>query len=269
VQRRLRRLAPYAWMTRNLIYWLLELRALGFVLNSKLLRLEERVSLRHLASQVPEPELRAKLTPDYRLGCKRVLISDDYYPSLRRPNVTVETTGIAEVRERSVLASDGTEYPADAIVFATGFRATEGFVPVRVVGRGGIELADAWRTGMDAYLGTNVAGFPNFFMIIGPNTGLGHNSMILMMEAQYRYVLSALKTMRTMGLRAVDVKRDVQERFNATLQKRLRKTVWATGCKSWYLDASGKNTTLWPGFTFAYRSATRRWRATRYELFRR
>jgi cation diffusion facilitator CzcD-associated flavoprotein CzcO len=266
LRRLLRRFAPYAWAVRKLIYWLLELRAFGFVVAPKLLQLQERLALRHLERQISEPELRAKLTPRYRLGCKRVLLSDDFYPSLRRANVTLEVAPIREIRERSIVTSDGVEHPADAIVFGTGFRATEGFVPVRVVGRGGVELADAWRSGMQAYLGTNVAGFPNLFMIIGPNTGLGHNSMIFMMEAQFRYVLSALETMRRRNVRAIDVKAGVQRRFNEKLQARMRGTVWASGCTSWYLDASGKNTTLWPGFTFAFRRATRRFRLERYDV---
>jgi cation diffusion facilitator CzcD-associated flavoprotein CzcO len=267
-QRALRRVGAYAWAIRKLIYWFLELRALGFVVNPKLLQLQERVALRHLRRQIPEAKLRIKLEPNYRLGCKRVLISDDFYPTLRGPNVTVETHAIEEIRERSIVTFDGKEHPADTIIFGTGFRATDGLGPVRVMGRGGALLSDAWRGGMEAYLGTSVAAFPNLFLIIGPNTGLGHNSMIVMMEAQYRYVLSALGTMRRLGVRAIDVKREVQERFNRELQKRMRTTVWATGCKSWYLDRNGKNTTLWPGFTFAFRWATRRFRPDRYILFR-
>lgn len=266
LRRLLRRFRPYAWAVRTFVYWLLELRALGFVVQPKLLRLQERVALRHLERHIHDPALRAKLTPHYRLGCKRVLLSDDFYPSLRRPNVTLETAPIREIRERSIVTADGREHAADAIVFGTGFRATEGFVPVRVVGRGGVELADAWRSGMQAYLGTNVAGFPNFFMIVGPNTGLGHNSMVFMMEAQFRYVLSALAAMRRQGVRALDVKESVQRRYNERLQRRMRHTVWASGCTSWYLDANGKNTTLWPGFTFAFRRATRRFRLERYDV---
>ena len=266
LQHLLRRVPAFAWAMRTSIYWLLEIRALGFVVNPKLLQLQERLALRNLARHVPDPALRAKLTPDYRMGCKRVLISDDFYPSLLRSNVTLETTPIAEIRERSIVTRDGVEYSADTIVFGTGFRATDGFAPIRIVGRGGVELADVWRPGMEAYLGTNVSGFPNFFTIIGPNTGLGHNSMVVMMEAQYRYILSALATMRRLGIRAVDVKRAVQDRFNRRIEKSMRGTVWASGCSSWYLDGHGKNTTLWPGFTFAFRRATRRFRPDRYEL---
>ena len=266
-QRTLRTIVPgYTRALRTLLYWVLEVRAFGFTVRPDLLRSREALALKHLQRQVPEPELRRALTPDYRMGCKRILLSDDYYPALRRPNVSVTTSPIAEVREDAIVTADGVVHAADVLVFATGFKATEGFGPVKVYGRGDVELSDAWRDGMAAYLGTNVAGFPNFFTLIGPNTGLGHNSMVVMMEAQFRYVLSALRLMRSRSVRALDVRRPVQDTFNANLQARLKKTVWATGCRSWYLDAHGKNTTLWPGFTFAYRFLTRRLDPRRYEL---
>jgi cation diffusion facilitator CzcD-associated flavoprotein CzcO len=264
-QQFLRRWIPgYAWAVRTLIYWVLEIRAYGFTVKPEFLHKREALALKHLQRQVPEPALRAALTPNFRLGCKRVLISDDYYPALRRPNVEVVPAPVAELREHAVATADGTEYPADVVIFATGFRATQGF-PVAVYGRGGQELADTWRGGMEAYLGTSIAGFPNVFTLIGPNTGLGHNSMVVMMEAQYRYVLDALHQMRRRGLRALDVKAAVQRQFNERLQARMQRTVWASGCSSWYIDAGGKNTTLWPGFTFAYRFLTRRFRADQYE----
>jgi cation diffusion facilitator CzcD-associated flavoprotein CzcO len=201
------------------------------------------------------------------MGCKRILLSDDYYPALQRENVRVVTSPIREVRERSVVTKDGAQHPADVLVYATGFRATD--VPdTRVAGRGGVMLADVWRDGMEAYLGTSAAGFPNLFFLVGPNTGLGHNSMVLMMEAQYRYVLSALTLMKRRDLRALDVRADAQARYNARLQKRLARTVWATGCTSWYRDRNGKITALWPGFTFTFRALTRRLRPERYVLIR-
>jgi cation diffusion facilitator CzcD-associated flavoprotein CzcO len=259
------RIPGAAWLERKAIYWALEMRAYGFTVNPRMLRVVEKQVRRGLARAIPNPDLRRALTPDYHLGCKRILISDDYYPALQRDNVRVVTEAIREVRERSIVTADGAEHPADAIVFATGFRATEA-PDARVNGRAGATLADAWRDGMAAYLGTSVAGFPNLFFLIGPNTGLGHNSMILMMEAQYRYVLSALTLLRRRGARALDVRRDVQERYNARLQKRLARTVWATGCSSWYRDRNGKITALWPGFTFTFRALTRRVRPERYEL---
>ncbi len=254
----------YSWLVRKAIYWTLELRAYAFTVDPRVLRFNERFGLKHLHSQVPEPDLRRKLTPDYRMGCKRVLLSDDYYPALRRPNVTLETSAIAEVRERSIVTMDGTEHPTDAIVFGTGFRAQEFVTPVRVIGRNGIALDRAWHDGPKTYLGINTAGFPNLFFLVGPNTGLGHNSMVLMIEAQIRYVMSALRTMRKQHLTALDVREETQTRFQRGLAKRNAQTVWSSGCRSWYLDSSGRNTALWPGFTFAYRFLTRRLNLSNY-----
>lgn len=254
----------YAWLIRKTIYWLLEVRAAGFVLKPKLLESGERLMLAFIDRSIPDPVLRAKVTPAYRAGCKRILLSDDYYPALQRPNVEVIAQSVAEIRPHSVIAADGREVAADAIVFGTGFRATEGVLPLRIFGAGGLELAHAWREGMRAYLGTSIAGFPNLFLVIGPNTGLGHNSMIFMMEAQYRYILGAIAHLKRMNARALDVKPGVMHAFNDDLQRRMRGTVWATGCSSWYQDATGKNVALWPGFTFAYRQRTGRFDPSRY-----
>jgi cation diffusion facilitator CzcD-associated flavoprotein CzcO len=266
-QRALRRWIPgYAWLKRKMLYWMLEIRALGFTVNPKLLQAQEELALRHLRRQIPDPDLQRRLTPDYRMGCKRVLISDDYYTTLRRDNVEVVTEPVTSFGEHAIRTEDDTERQIDVAIFATGFRATDGLAPIRIYGTGGKELGDAWRSGMEAYLGTSIAGFPNFFTVIGPNTGLGHNSMVLMMEAQYRYIIDALGFMRRRKLRALDVQRPVQDAFNARLQSRMKNTVWASGCSSWYIDAHGKNTSLWPGFTFVYRFLTRRFRPDRYEL---
>lgn len=262
-----RRLPAYARLFRGAIYWLLEARALGFVVRRDLLAIAERVAGKHLERQVPDPELRRRLTPTYRLGCKRVLVSDDFYPALSRPNVAYVTDPIAVIEERGIVTQDGKLHPFDVIVFATGFDAT-GNLPMNVYGRNGVELNASWSSGMEAYLGISVAGFPNYFKIIGPNTGLGHNSMIVMMEAQFRYAIDALKTMRQHGIAAVDVRRDVQRRFNDSLQSRMGRTVWMSGCNSWYLDQRGRNTTLWPGFSYSFTRATRRFRLDRYETIR-
>ena len=259
-------LPPYAWFVRKAIYWTLEIRALGFVKNPKLLEKQEVLMRKFIARSVREPGLRAKVMPEYRAGCKRILISDDYYPALQRANVELVTEAVAQIRPHSVVTSDGREIDADVIVYGTGFKATEGMAPVRVYGRDGLELGDLWRDGLEAYLGTSVAGFPNLFMVIGPNTGLGHNSMIFMMEAQYRYILGALAHLRRTKVRAVEVKPDVMRSFNVDLQERMRGTVWATGCSSWYQDANGKNVSLWPGFTFAFRRLTARFDPARYRV---
>jgi cation diffusion facilitator CzcD-associated flavoprotein CzcO len=263
---RLRRIAPLAWLERKLVYWLQESLAYGFTVNPRALGKLEQRALRYLEREVHDPELRRKLTPSFRLGCKRILFSYDYFAALNQPNAEVVTSGIREVRERSIVDDDGVERPVDVIVFGTGFRATEGVAPMKIYGVGGIELNEAWRNGMEAYLGTSVAGFPNYFSIVGPNTGLGHNSIVLMIEAQVRYIMSALRLMKKRKARALDVRRDVQADFNRKLQEKLKGTVWATGCRSWYLDRNGKNTTLWPGFTVDFLLKTRRIDPRCYEL---
>jgi cation diffusion facilitator CzcD-associated flavoprotein CzcO len=267
--RMLRRFLPgYAWALRKIAYWTHEVRAIGFTVNPALLARTEKLARRHLARQIADPALRAKLAPDYRMGCKRVLIANDYYPALTRENVAVIDAPIARIERDAIVTADGVRHPADAIVYGTGFRAQEGVGRVRIVGAGGRTLDDAWRDGMEAFLGVNVAGFPNLFMLVGPNTGLGHSSMIFMIESQINYVLSALRFLRGRGATALDVRPDVQDAFNAALQRRMERTVWTSGCRSWYLDANGKNTTLWPGFTFEFRRKTYRVDPRRYRLVR-
>jgi cation diffusion facilitator CzcD-associated flavoprotein CzcO len=230
------------------------------------MRLGRRAALAHLRRQVSDPGLREKLTPDYTLGCKRVLLSDDYYPSLTRPNVEVVTAGIREVTPAGVVTDDGVEHEVDTIIFGTGFHVTDFPAARRIRGRHEL-LVDAWRNGMEAHLGTTVAGFPNLFLMTGPNTGLGHSSMVYMIESQMAYVLDALRYMERSGAAAIEVRPEAQARFNAELAARSDDTVWTRGgCRSWYLDAHGRNTTLWPGFTFEFRRRTRHFDAASYEL---
>lgn len=251
---------------RTAIYWALESRVLGFAVNPKLMTLVQGIARSHIKKQIADPTLRAKVTPDYTIGCKRILISNDYYPALAQDNVEVITDSIAEVRANSIVDANGVERKVDAIIYGTGFKAQDPMPRGTVFGKGGVDLLDAWKDGPEAYLGLSVAGFPNFFMLVGPNTGLGHNSMVFMIESQVAYVMDALKTMKARQLRAVDVKPDAQVSFNKGIQGKLTKTVWTSGCKSWYVDANGKNTTLWPGFTFVYRGKTRRFKADQYQL---
>jgi cation diffusion facilitator CzcD-associated flavoprotein CzcO len=268
-KRLLRRFVPfYARAVRAAIYWTLEARAYAFTVNTKVLASNERFALSHLRRQVKDPELRAKLTPDYRMGCKRILISDDYYPALARDNVEVVTASITEVRPHGVVTDDGVEHPADVLVFGTGFRAQDLPGPVAIRGRAGLDLRDAWRDAVTSYLGISVAGFPNMFLLVGPNTGLGHNSMVVMIEAQIAYVLDTVRTMRRRGLAAVDVRDDAQRAFGDRVANKSTTTVWSSGCRSWYLDAQGRNTTLWPGFTFVYRWLTRRFARGAYAVTR-
>ena len=243
---------------RNAIYWAWESRAIGFVKYPKLLNLASRMGRAHIAKQVADPELRAKVTPDFSVGCKRILGSDDWYPTLQRDDVELVTDDIVEIRARSIVTRDGVEREVDAIVYGTGFRVTDFITPMRVVGRGGVDINDAWRDGAEAYYGMSVSGFPNLFVLLGPNTGLGHNSVVFMAEAQIHWVMQHVQRLRREKLAWTDVKPAVQRKFNDDLQSRMAETVWLTGCQSWYLDEGGKNFSLWPGFTFEYWLRTRR-----------
>jgi len=264
------RAAPFTQrLVRGTIYAQREIGALAMVYRPKMLHSVEKQSLKHLAAQVPDPVLRAKLTPKYRMGCKRILLSDDFYPAVSQPNVEVATTGIREVRAHSIITQDGQEHEVDTIICATGFHVTDMPIAGQICGRDGRSLADAWRDGPQAYYGATVAGFPNLFLLIGPNTGLGHTSMVYMIESQISYVLDALRTMDRQGVQAVEVRATSQKAFNAEVQRRMAGTVWTSGCASWYLDAQGHNTTLWPGFTFEFRRRTRRFDAGSYELMPR
>ena len=248
------------------IYWARELYALP-MLHVGLSRITRWLATFHIRKQIEDPELRRRLTPSYAPGCKRILISNEYYPTLAKPNVEVIDSGIAEVRERSVIASDGTEREVDTIIFGTGFHVTDPPIAARIRGRDGRRLDDAWVPGMQAYLGTTVAGFPNLFLLLGPNTGLGHNSMIYMIESQLNYVIDCLRVMRERAADVVEVREEAQSNFNESLQAAMHGTVWTAGhCKSWYLDDSGRNTTLWPGWTFRYRRHTRRFDPDKYVL---
>lgn len=244
------------WLRRTGLYWLFESRVLGFAFAPKLNQLAERLVRGHLEKTVPDRELRAKLTPSYRLGCKRVLISNDYYPALQRDNVELVTDRIAAIEPSGIRAVDGTLREVDTLIFGTGFRVVDYVASMRIVGRGGHELNAAWQTGVRSYLGINVSGFPNLFLLMGPNTGLGHNSMIFMIEAQVRYTVDALRKMAARDLATIEVRPEIEQAFRAELARKLAGTVWTSGCNSWYLAPDG-DVLLWPGFTFDY------WRRTR------
>ncbi len=251
---------------RNGIYWIQESFVLGFE-HPRLLKMASGLASRHLRRQVRDPELVRKLTPDYTMGCKRTLVSSDYYPTFNRPNVTLETSGIAEIRENSIVTADGHEHEVDAIIFGTGFVVTEAMAGARIVGRHGLKIQDAWKDGVNAHLGVTVAGFPNLYLLIGPNTGLGHNSMIFMIEAQVRYVLQCLEMARSRGAATVTVRPTAQRRFNDWVQRKSGRAVWITGgCTSWYLDKEGKNRAAWPASTVNYWLRTRRLRPADFEF---
>jgi acetyl esterase/lipase len=216
-----------------------------------------RQSTMHLEAQVPDPELRRKLTPDYPIGCKRVLFADDYYPALLRPNVALETGAIERITPEGVRMRDGIEHPLDVLVYATGFETTGWDWPLQVKGRAGC-LRDVWGDGPEAYLGITVAGFPNLFMIYGPNTNLGHNSITFMIERQSEYIAQALTEMQRRGLRAIEPSVEAQTRFNRDIQDALSRTTWADRrCNSWYKNAAGRITQNWPSHTRDYAAAVK------------
>jgi cation diffusion facilitator CzcD-associated flavoprotein CzcO len=217
---------------------------------------------------VPDPELRAKLTPDYRPGCKRLLPSNDYYPAVAQPNVDVVTDKIVRVTRNAVVTADGTEHDVDTIIFGTGFKVTDNPVAEWVRGADGRTLAEHWgEHGMQAYLGTTVSRFPNLYLLAGPNTGIGHTSLVVMIEAQLTYVLQALAAQEERGAGALEVRRSVLSSYTDDIQRKASKTVWNSGgCASWYLDDQGRNTTLWPDYTFRFRQRTKRFDPRAYEF---
>ena len=252
---------------RNAIYWGREAYVLGFAFEPRILQVAQRIAERNIAKGIKDRELRAKVTPDWQIGCKRILISNDWYPMLARENVDVITDGIAEVRENAIVTADGTVREVDAIVLATGFHVTDSPTFERIVGANGRTLADVWdESGQQAYKGAAVSGFPNLLFVIGPNCGLGHSSMIYMIESHLNYLASALETIDKKGIVRFEVRAAEQHDYNAKLQQQMQRTIWQTGgCASWYLDKHGNNTTLWPNFTFVFRQLTRRFDVAAYD----
>ncbi|HTB10803.1 MAG TPA: NAD(P)/FAD-dependent oxidoreductase [Bryobacteraceae bacterium] len=253
---------------RTLLFWMLEIRVMGFLKKGWLRAQGAKQARQHLEAQVADPKLRAKLTPTYEFGCKRVLISNDFYPALQRPNVELVTEPIKEVRAHSIVTGDRIERPVDVLIYGTGFRVTDMLLGLRIIGRGGIEIHDAWKERVSAYLGITVAGFPNFFLLLGPNTGLGHNSVVLMIEAQVRYVMSCLEMMRSRGQKVMEVRAASQQEFVERIREKLATSVWqAGGCRSWYQDQrTGESPVVWPGSVVDYRRRTRSAAAGDYQF---
>lgn len=268
-RRRLARFPVLLRASRLAKYWLSELFGPMVILDSeRLSRIGEKVSLAHLRRQVKDPELRRKLTPDFQFGCKRILISDDYWASFERENVELETDPIEEIVPEGIRTKSGRLHELDAIVFATGFQLNIASPPFPVTGRGGRRLEDAWKGGAEAYKGLSVSGFPNWFILMGPNTGPGHTSVLVYTEAQIEHALEAIRKLRDEGVRFVDVRPDVQERYNEGLQGRMRHMVWSSGCSSWYLSPDGTNRALFPGLAAEYVLRARRFRPADYEIVR-
>jgi cation diffusion facilitator CzcD-associated flavoprotein CzcO len=247
-------------------YWLSELSGPIVFYDSKLLsKIGVFLSKWNLRRQVKDPELRKKLTPDFQFGCKRVLVSDDYWATFERDNVDLVTDAIEEIESRGIRTKDGTLHEADAIVLATGFKLGLVTAPFRVVGRAGRTLDEAWENGAVAYKGMTVAGFPNWFIMMGPNTGPGHTSVLVYTEAQISHALQAIQKLKNEGLKYIDVRQDAQDRYNAGIQKRMKRMVWG-GCKSWYLNEDGSNHSLYPGFAVEYVLRSRNLDLSDYEV---
>ena len=256
-------------LVRGGIYAARELLVLGFVKHPRLMKLPERIARRHMASQISDPELLEKVTPDYTIGCKRILPSNRWYRALSQPNVELLTGGVDKVTRNSVISGDGEEREVDAIIFGTGFQVTDMPVGRMVRGPGGKTLDEVWEGSPKAHLGAAMPGFPNLFVLLGPNTGLGHSSMVYMIESQVAYVLDALRYMDRHGADTVQVRADAAERYNADIDERMDGTVWNTGCASWYLDETGRNATLWPDWTWRFRQRTAAFDPADFELTQR
>jgi len=248
-------------------YWLSEFFGPVVFLDSKRLsKVGEKLSLAHLRQQVEDPELRAKLMPGFQFGCKRILISDDYWSSFERENVELVTDPIEEVRSTGIETRDGTLREVDAIVLATGFSLGFANAPFPITGLSGRSLDDVWKDGATSYKGMTVSGFPNWFILMGPNTGPGHTSVLVYTEAQISHALQAIRKLKDEGLKYVDIRREVQDRYNQGLQGRMKHMSWSSGCNSWYLSEDGSNHSLYPGFAAEYVLRARRFKASDYEI---
>ncbi len=246
------------WVLRMLIYLRLEFTTRLFTTGKRKVKASEKFGLQNITDHIKDPELRKAVTPTFPLGCKRTLLSNDWYPALARDNVDLVTCGIEQVKAHSVVMKDGREIDVDAIILGTGFKAMAVPEGLDLKGVGGRSMREAWTAHPEAYLGITVAGFPNYFMMMGPNTGLGSNSMIIMIEAQVQYVIDALRQMDREQVAAIAPKDSVQLEFNEKIQAKMENTVWGAGCKSWYQTADGHNAAIWPDTTVKYRKRTKR-----------
>lgn len=251
---------------RASVYATLEGRVPAFNRFPVLMKAIELQGKRNIAKAISDPALRAAVTPDYRAGCKRILVSNKWYPALAADNVELVTDRIAEIRPDSIVDADGVARPVDVLIIATGFHVTDPPIADHITGKDGRTLAETWSDkGMRAYKGTTVHNFPNLFQLVGPNTALGHSSIIFIIESQVRYVVDAITTMRKQGLASVEPTAEAQDAWTEAIQERMKPTVWLTGgCASWYVDEHGNNTTLWPGQTFTFRNHLSRFDADQY-----
>jgi len=257
-EQRMFRALPFTQrLYRSFFFWLNEVTVIALAKRPSLTRFIKMLAERHMKKSGLPPELQKQLTPDYTIGCKRILPSNDFYPTFLLPHVHLHTAGIERLEGNALIAKDGSRTELDVLILATGFEAAEFPASFTVRGKRGQLLSEVWNEGPEAYLGTTVSGFPNMFFIVGPNTGLGHSSMILMIEAQVRYIVSCIREMDRTSASTMEVLPEVQRNYNAEIQRRLATTVWNSGCVSWYRTKAGKNTSLWPGHTFEFMRRTR------------
>ncbi|MEU7765468.1 NAD(P)/FAD-dependent oxidoreductase [Nocardia sp. NPDC049190] len=266
IQHRLFARVPGALLIERFGWWSIsEFLSLGLVEVPAIARLVTHIASRHLARQVKDPRLRAALAPDYPVGCKRVLFSNEYYPALTQPNVHVETTAITEITAHGVRTADGVVHDTDVLIYGTGFKGTEFLWPMNIYGSAGRKLSDAWADGAHAYYGISVPNFPNFFVVYGPNTNLGVGSIIYMIESQTRYIRQAVQLLAERPGHCLDVRADREATFNTALQQRLARTPW-NFCSSWYRNSAGRITNNWPGSQTSYRKSVRKLDPTAYTL---
>ena len=242
---------------RTAIYWGLESRVIGFKYSQKMLNVvAQQAALKHIAKQISDPVIRKAVTPDYTIGCKRIILSSTLYPALCRPNVQLhpKDDGIAEINERGILTAKGQQIDLDLIVYSTGYDATDGVISYPVLGKGGRSVQDVWAEFPRAYLGTSLPGFPNFFIVTGPNTGIGHTSAIFVIEAQMEYIRRAIAAVQAKRGRTIEVKPQAEDAYTTMIHKEMKQTVWQSGgCTSWYKSKSGHVIAMFPGFSFTFR----------------
>jgi cation diffusion facilitator CzcD-associated flavoprotein CzcO len=244
-------------LLRIAIYWSLEWRVIGFKYSTALLNIiGGRAAVKHIENQITDPALRAAVTPNYIIGCKRVILSNTLYPALARPNVRLHTQddGIAEINERGIRTLKGEQLDLDLIVYSTGYDATDGAISYPVKGVGGVSIRDQWREYPRAYLGTCLPGFPNFFVVTGPNTGIGHTSALFIIESQMEYIRRAIAAVQSAKARSIEVTAEAENDYTTMIHREMQKTVWQTGgCHSWYQSKSGHVIAMFPGFSFSFR----------------
>lgn len=262
--RKLLGIKPFYQLLRKTIYWALEWRVLAFKYSSTLLKVfAEREARGHLRKQIADEDLRQKLTPDYTIGCKRIIVSNTLYPALALDHVTLHDRddGIREFTEKGLVTQQGQELELDLVVYSTGFKATDGALGFNVIGQDEMRLDDVWEDYPRAYLGTMMPNFPNLFLVTGPNTGIGHTSAIFVIESQMIYIMRVLAELERRGATSVAVTAEAEQRYTDKIHHEMARTVWQTGgCHSWYQSKSGKVTAMFPGFSFVYRYLAWRFR---------